>query len=435
MRRLLRCIPSVACLLGGAAAGMQAQAPEPDVYDVDGTRVVHLRLPDREVLAAQLYILGGARQLTEATAGIEGLILEASERGTAGFPGDSLRRAQARTGSRYFVRTTPDWSVIGFTGLAEEFGPSWTILADRVARPSLDSAAVEVVRNQALTFLRASSEDPDEMASRLAERLAFEGHPYAVDVNGTEASLTTLDLDDLRTYHEQQFVRSRMLLAVVGPIDRSTIETTLRSTLGNLPPGSYAWTPPPRWAKPEARVAVEERMLPTNYIVGYFAGPETVADDYPSFQVAVNVLSGYVSSLIRDRGLSYAAGAYVIDRAAAGGAVTVSTVRPTESLEIINRAIEIFRENAIDRSVLRNYAEDSALEYYLSNQTSSQQAEFLATSLLLRGRPQSVVGWVADLRAVAGNQVRGIFRNYIGKIQYGYLGRAGAVPRDLMLRW
>jgi zinc protease len=422
-------------LVLSSASHLGAQVEEPAVYDVDGVRVVHLDAPTREVVAARLYLLGGARQLTPETAGAERLILAASARGTEGFPGDALRRAQAQTGSRFVTGVGPDWSVIGFTGLAEELEPSWAILADRIARPTLDPADVEIVRNQALTSVRAQSDDPDAMVRRVAEGLAYEAHPYAVDVDGTEMSLTALDVDDLRAYHAAQFVRSRMLLSIVGPVDRPTVEGLVRGSLGSLPLGSYEWTPPPLWSKPQARVAVEGRPLPTNYIRGYFGGPAASDRDYPAFQVAVTVLSGYVSSEIRARGLSYAAGATLIERAAAGGAVHVSTVNPAASLEIVNDAIELFRDGNIQRSLLRSYAEDSALDYYLANQTSTQQADFLATSLLLRGRPQSVREWVSDLRGVAGNDIRRMFRDYIRNIQYAYLGSEMAVPREEMLEW
>jgi zinc protease len=424
-----------AALVGASvlAVDLAGQVGEPQVYEVESVRVVHLDARSREVAAVRLYLLGGARQLSPETAGVERLILAASARGTVGFPGDSLRMAQARTGSRFFTSTGADWSVIGFTGLAEELESSWAILADRVTRPSLDVTSVDIVRNQALTSVRAGADDPDAMVRRIAERIAFENHPYEVDPLGTEASLTALTVEDLKAYHTTHFARSRMLLSLVGPVDRQTVERLVREGLGMLPLGSYAWSPPPLWRQAAARVSVEDRSLPTNYVRGYFAGPAPSDRDYAAFQVAVTILSGYVSSEIRRRGLSYAAGASLIERAASGGFVHVSTVNPGASLEVINDAIELFSENTIQRSVFRNYAEDSTLDYYLSNQTSAQQAEFLASSLLLRGRPQSVVEWVEDLRSVSGTDVRRVFRNYIRNIQYAYLGSEMAAPRKEML--
>ncbi|MCH7857406.1 MAG: insulinase family protein [Gemmatimonadetes bacterium] len=419
-------------VLAGVAA-LAGQENEPIVYDVEGVRVVQLTLPDRELVSAHLYLLGGARQLTPRTAGIERLILVGSGRGTEGFRGDALREAQVSTGGDFFVTTDPDWSVLGFTGLAEEFDRSWAILADRLMRPTLDSAAVEIVRNQALTSVRASNEGPDAAVRLLAEQLAFDGHPYAADVRGTEESLTALSVGDLRLYHEQQFVRSRMLLSVVGAVDRSTVESAIRSTLASLPMGSYAWEMPEPWTKSEPNLLVEDRLLPTNYILGYFGGPTSTDDGYPAFQVAVSALSGLVSSGIRARGLSYSAGVRVVDRAAAGGGIYVSTTDPEEAMEIINDAVDFLKQGTIPRSALRDFAEGSVLSYHLANQTTSQQAEFLASSLLLGGRPQSVADWVEDLRRVSGNDLRREIREYVRNIQYAYLGNPRLVPRESML--
>ena len=122
-------------------AALAGQENEPIVYDVEGVRVVQLTLPDRELVSAHLYLLGGARQLTPRTAGIERLILVGSGRGTEGFRGDVLREAQVSTGGDFFVTTEPDWSVLRFTGWAEAFDLSWALRAARLWRPTPDLAA------------------------------------------------------------------------------------------------------------------------------------------------------------------------------------------------------------------------------------------------------------------------------------------------------
>src|SRR5688500_19790421 len=68
-------------------------------FDVSGVRVILRQNAANNVVAANLYLLGGARQVTDATAGIEPLLLEVSERGTNRYPGPVLRRAMSRLGS------------------------------------------------------------------------------------------------------------------------------------------------------------------------------------------------------------------------------------------------------------------------------------------------------------------------------------------------
>src|SRR5207342_974146 len=84
------------------------RTPPPDTavttkFDVDGVTVILRHNPANEVIAANLYFLGGARQITPANAGIEALILLASERGTRRFPGASARQQTAKLGSSISV--------------------------------------------------------------------------------------------------------------------------------------------------------------------------------------------------------------------------------------------------------------------------------------------------------------------------------------------
>ena len=110
-------------LIGLALAGTGASHPRPAQpgpdtltmsYSVAGLHVIQRVNRATDIVAARLYLLGGTRQLTEATAGIEALLLDASGYGTERYPGEQARRAMARTGSVVQTETEADWSVLGF---------------------------------------------------------------------------------------------------------------------------------------------------------------------------------------------------------------------------------------------------------------------------------------------------------------------------------
>src|SRR6476661_7396618 len=68
-------------------------------FEVNGLKVILRRNTATDVVAANLYFLGGSRQLTPQTQGIEALLFAASERGSRKFPGPRLRQELARVGS------------------------------------------------------------------------------------------------------------------------------------------------------------------------------------------------------------------------------------------------------------------------------------------------------------------------------------------------
>ena len=121
-------------------------------FDVDGVTVILRRNTANEVIAANLYLLGGARQITAANAGIEALLLLASERGTRKFPGATVRQRTATLGSTISIEANDDWSAIGLHAIRGTFDSTWAILADRVMAPTLspgESSAVCPLRRRA----------------------------------------------------------------------------------------------------------------------------------------------------------------------------------------------------------------------------------------------------------------------------------------------
>ena len=215
-------------------------------FDVSGIHVILRQNNANNVVAANLYFLGGARQVSEANAGIEPILLEVSERGTLHYPKNSLRRAMSRLGSEIVIAPNADWTMFGIRSSTEVFDSTWSIFADRVMRPTLAKSEVNLVKAQYLSGIRQRRDDPDALADYLADSIAFVGHPYSVSVVGNEKSIQALDSAALREYERIQFVTSRVLLVVVGNIDRAHIERLVTQSIGQLPRGSYKWTLPPR---------------------------------------------------------------------------------------------------------------------------------------------------------------------------------------------
>jgi len=208
-------------------------------FNVSGVQVILRQNNANNVVAANLYLLGGARQVTDGNAGIEPILLDVSERGTQRYPKNALRRAMSRLGSEIVVAPSADWTMFGIRSSAEVFDSTWAIFADRVMRPTLAKSEVNLVKAQYLSGIRQRRDDPDALAGYLADSITFVGHPYAVSVGGNERSLQAVDSATLREYHRTQLVTSRMLLVVVGNIDRAHIERLVSQSIGQLPAGSY----------------------------------------------------------------------------------------------------------------------------------------------------------------------------------------------------
>jgi zinc protease len=405
-------------------------------FDVGGIRVILRQSDANNVVAANLYLLGGARQITASNAGIEALLLEVSDRGTKKYPRATLRRKMSLLGSEIGTAPSDDWTMFGIRATSEVFDSTWAIFADRVMQPTLDPADVALIKTQFISGIRQRRDDPDALAELLADSIAFSGHPYGIPVTGTEASISSLDAKALRDYHVSQFVKSRMLLVVVGNVDRAHVERLVTSTLAKLPQGNYVWSLPPRLPEHGPAVVMEQRDLPTNYILGYFSGPLANTDDYHALRIATSVLTGRMFSEIRTRqNLTYDVHAPFLDRAASAGGLYVTTASPDTTIKLMANAVRELQEGLLDPTGLERLEQQFLTEYFLDNETNDAQANFLARAQLYRGDYRTAERFVEELKSVTPEAVRRVARRYMKGIRFAYVGNPRSVRRDLLTRF
>ena len=418
-------------VFAGAVATADAQAPDSAItYDVNGLQVIHQPRPaTAAVFAAQLYLLGGSRQVSERNAGVEPLLLMTSQYGTRNYPGEAARRALAETGSSIHVETTRDWTSMHLQGLKADFDSAWTVFADRVMHPTLDSAGVHATRSRLIARATRQGESPEARAWFVAESLAYRSHPYASDPDGSTASLRAITVDDLRAYAKDQLVTSRMLLVVVGDIPPERVRDAVARTLGTLPRGSYAWTlpDPVHVEKPELVVVPQQSV--TNYIVGFIAGPPRTQKDYFAFQRAMMLLSGWVAYEVREKNaLSYAAYVTMLDRGAPGAALYMSTTRADSAMRVIHRVLKSYeQEVSIPRSSLRRNAEWLKTQYLYGTESAADHARMLARARLYDGDHRAAAGLADVMMKLSFSELRGAVRKYVKNIQFAYVGDGSRV--------
>lgn len=424
-------------LAPGAVPAARGQSAANDtsttVFDVSGVHVILRRNTANDVVAANLYLIGGDQQVTPQTAGIEPFLLWVSERGTKHYSRDVLRAKMAALGSSIVVEPRDDWTMFGFRGVRDTFDSTWAIFADRLMAPTLAPSDVEFIRAQVLSAVKQRNDSPDDLVQGLADSLLFAGQPYSIPATGSEQSLSSITAADLQKYRATQMVTSRMLLVVVGNIERARLEKLIAPTIGTLPRGNYKWTPPPDPPATPASVTYVQRQLPTNYLLGYYLGPRSTSPDYQALRIATSVLSGRLFTEIRvRRNLTYDVSAPFIERAIASGGLYVTTVYPDSALGIMRREILRMQTSLLDPENLNVIVQQFITEYYLNNETDAEQANQIARAELYGGDYRLAEKFVEQLRAVTPQDIREASRKYMRGTHFAYVGDSSRVSRPLI---
>jgi zinc protease len=302
--------------------------------------------------------------------------------------------------------------------------------------PRLDPAEVELVREQFLTGVRQRKDSPDALLDFLADSIAFAGHPYALEPTGTEATLSSLTVADLKAYQAEQMVTSRMLLVVVGNVSRSKVERLVRETIGRLPRGTYAWSLPEPPADLPGAYVVEKRQLPTNYLQGYFHGPKATSADYTALRLACAVLSGRLFGEVRQRrNLTYSVNAPFVERAFSLGGLYVTTTQPDDVLAIMQQQVRALQEGVITDEGLDLLRQQFIVTYFLDNETNADQANMLARAELYQGDFRRASRFVQELRAVTPQDIQRAARTYMKQVRWAYVGDPAKVTPARLLRF
>jgi zinc protease len=404
-------------------------------YVTDSVKVVQRLNPLTNVVAVNIYLLGGSRQLTPSTQGIESMLLAASRYGTRGFPDTTLRTAWGLTGSSAVTEITNDWTMLGFRGAREEFDRSWDIISDRITAPTLSADAVEIARERMVSALRRSRANPDNEISVVSDSIVFAGHPYALSPYGTESNLAGLDSTMLSKYLKSQITRSRMLVVVAGAATRAMVEAAIHRTLARQAVGQFTWSAPPPLARSAGSVTLLARQTPTNYVMGVFDGPPETSEDYPAFRTATAFLGQLITKAVREqRGLSYAASASVSDRALVTGFVYVSTGKPDTVMRLILRSVATLQDPDSLPAGFTFSSDKNSLENLFRRSTSEAQVDALAHAQLLQGDYRLADNLPRRMRTVSSSSIRQAARKYMQNMRFVYAGDTARVSRKSFVK-
>jgi zinc protease len=408
------------------------QALATEEFTVNGLKVILKKNPANQIIAVNLYVRGGVFNLTPQTAGIEPLLFSVAVKGTKKYPKEVINAELSRMGTQIDGNAIRDYGVGTLRCIKPNFEKSWDIFTDVVLNPLLDPAEVELAREQLLTGIRQQKDVPDAHLRLIANEMFFAGHPYVLDPTGSEEAVSKITIDQMRQYLKDNLVTSKLLLVVVGDVDKADLQKKVAATFGTLPAGAYKPQFPAMVKHAVAGIKVHQQELPTNYIIGSFAAPSIRDADYYPMSMAMSILGQRVFEEVRTkRNLSYAPSAFLQGMYANCGSLYVTAVQPDTTIKVMLAEVKRLQTEPISAKELRDKINVFLTGYYLQNETNAAQAAFLARfELAGLGWPQSEK-FVDNMKRVTPEQVRGVAGKYINNIQFAVIGAPEKIDRQL----
>ena len=416
-------------------ADLSKQAALVTEFNVNGLKVLVKRRPNSPTVAAGLFVRGGVRNATAATAGLESLTLNAASEAGKNYPRVALRRELARTGTSIGAGSNYDFSVFSLGTTRADFDRAWGIFTDLTLNPSFNAADVERIKQQTLAGLRERNTNADAYLEELTDQAVYVKHPYFNDPVGTPETVAKFTPDDLRRYHQSLLQTSRLLLVVVGDLDAAALKAKVAAAFGKLPRGNYQDKPLPALTFERPSVEVTTRQLPTNYVQGTFAAPAPSDADIYAMRVATTILRERVFQAVRvERNLSYAPNASLENRAANTAGIYVTAVDANQAVSVMLDEIANLQKDLVDEDTINGIIGQDLTTYYLGQETNAAQAADLASHELTGGGWRRAFETLDQSKKVTAADVRRVARKYMRNIKFVVLGDPTKIDRTVFTR-
>jgi zinc protease len=282
----------------------------------NGLQVIAVSHHEQPAVSLRLLIRAGAAQDPPDKPGVASLAAALLDQGTTTRSAQAIAGSIDQIGGAIGAGAGTDLTFVNAVVMKDSFDFALNLVADVARNPAFAPEEVDRQRQQILSSLKVSYEDPDYLADVVFDRLVYGFHPYGKPNTGTPESLGRLTRDDFVAFHKAYFAPNNAILAIVGDITPEEAFKGAERAFGNWERRPEA-TPltPPSPPDPTRRVVIVDRpgAVQTEIRVGHIALPRK-HPDYLALDLATKILGGEGSNRLHrvlrsERGLTYGASA------------------------------------------------------------------------------------------------------------------------------
>lgn len=315
------------------------------------------------LLAMRFAFDGGSAQDPADRSGVANFLSVMLDEGAGDLDASAFQERQEELAVRMSFGDGRDSFFGSFETLTQNRDAASDLLHLALTKPRFDDTAIERMRKQLLANLAFAAKNPNRVAARTWNELAYPAHPYGRPSSGTTTSVAAITADDLESYRARVFARSNLKVAVVGDIDAETLGKLLDKIFGDLPAEPQLNPVPTIDLANIGKTEVVNMPVPQSVVVLGMPGIVRADPDFIPAYVMNHILGGggFAARLMNEvrekRGLAYSVYSYLRaqDHAASVMAhVATKNEKVAESIDVIRAEMKRLAEEGVTEQDLDN---------------------------------------------------------------------------------
>ncbi|NGZ75454.1 M16 family metallopeptidase [Saccharibacillus alkalitolerans] len=376
-----------------------------------GLRVVAEHIPGSRSVSFGIWVKNGSRNESEADNGISHFIEHMLFKGTERYDARAIAEQFDAVGGNVNAFTSKEYTSYYAKVLDEHLPIAMDILADMFFNSKFDPEELSREKNVIFEEISMYLDDPDDLVHDLIVEAAYEGHPLAMPILGTQDHLAGMSSEDLRRFMHERYTVDNTIVAIAGNLGDNVLEL-LEQHFGSFArKGDVSPITEPSFG---GGLVYRKKKTEQNHICMAFQG--FGYDDPRQYAMALlnNSIGGGMSSKLfqeirEKRGLAYSVYSYHSAHADSGYFTIYAGTAPKQTADVLKLTQEVLhdiRANGLSESEIRKGQQQLKGSLIMGLEGSGSRMNRLGKNELMLGRHETIDETIAKIEAVTEADVK-----------------------------
>ena len=327
----------------------------------NGLQVIAVSHHEQPAVSLRLIVRAGGTQDPDDKPGVASLAAALLDQGTTTRDAEQIASSIDSIGGAIGTGAGSDLTFINAVVMKDSLAFALDLVSDVARNPRFSPEEIDRQKQQMLSGLKVSYEDPDYIAAVVFDRLVYGFHPYGRPDSGTPKSIYSITRDGLVAFHKGYFSANNAILAIVGDVTAEEAFAGAERAFGMWPKSEnipQKRIDPPM---PTRRLVVIDRpgAVQTEVRIGNIGLPRK-HPDFLALDLAIKILGGEGGNRLHrvlrsERGLTYGASADVNALKDSGDIVADTDTRSESTGEVVRLIVDemwrLQRQRVSDREL------------------------------------------------------------------------------------
>lgn len=389
----------------------------------NGLRVIIEEDHRNPIVVFSVFIaVGSATEKDYPGSGISHLTEHMLFKGTKKYPVGAIEDILHRHGGKIDGFTSHDYTGYRITILKEYKDIALDILKEMLTAPLFDAKELKKEKEVIKREMDFGADNPGKRISRLTFSSAYIAHPYRIPVIGYRENFERLRREDLFSFFNTSYVPEKIVIAVVGDVDRNKTFDDIRTIFSSIPRGkniTHASVLEPlqigdRYL--ERKMPIEGAYLNIAFHSSSLLSKDVYALDLLSFVLGQGESSILNKKIRLDKELVNSISCYNYTPKDPGLFMISSILKEENVKEALKEILEVVRdikENGVSEEELTKAKNNFIAGYIYQKETIESRANDIAIGELLTGNPDFFELYVEYAKSVKREELQRAARKYL----------------------